>query len=104
MAYTCRGSYPEGLAVGPDVGRGPVGQALDVQGLSLVEAAFLGGLGPVVEQAVHLQQLSVRQRSLDTHPVRETSIKATLLTQTYKSVNVCRCVYLAGGFMPKCVL
>lgn len=47
-------TYPEGLTVGPDVGWGPVGQALDMQGFPLVEAAFLQRLGPVMEQAVHL--------------------------------------------------
>jgi len=50
--------YPEGLAVRSDVSWGPVGQALDMQGFSLLEAAFLQGLGPVMEQAVHLQQLT----------------------------------------------
>jgi len=62
--------YPEGLTVGPDVGRGPVGQALDMQGFPLVEAALLRGLGPVLEQAVHLQQPAGRERSLNTHPAR----------------------------------
>lgn len=53
-------AYPESLAVGPDVGRRPVGEALDVQRLPLSEAALLGRLGPGVEQTVHLQQLAGR--------------------------------------------
>lgn len=56
----CCGPYPQGLAVGPDVGWSPVGQTLDMQGFPLVEAAFLRGLSPVMEQAVHLQQLISR--------------------------------------------
>lgn len=52
--------YPEGLAVGPDVSWGPVGKALDMQGFPLVEAAFLKGFGPIMEQEVHLQQLTGR--------------------------------------------
>lgn len=52
--------YPEGLTVGPNVGWGPVGQALDMQSLFLVEAAILQGLGPVMQQTVHLQQLTSR--------------------------------------------
>lgn len=54
------GSYPERLAVGPDVGGGPVREALDMQGFSLMEAAVLRGPGPVMEQTVHLQQLTGR--------------------------------------------
>ncbi|TNN33524.1 hypothetical protein EYF80_056314 [Liparis tanakae] len=60
--------YPEGLAVGPDVGGRPVGQALDMQGFPLVEAALLRGGAPVLQQAVHLQQPAGRQRGLNTHP------------------------------------
>ena len=33
--------YPQGLAVRPDVGRSPVGQALDVEGLPLDDEAVL---------------------------------------------------------------
>lgn len=63
-------TYPDSLAVGPDVGRGPVGEALDMQCFPLVEAAFIWRLGPVMEQAVHLQQLAARQRHLDAHSAR----------------------------------
>lgn len=64
-------SYPKGLAVGSNVGWGPVGHALDVQGLSLVESVFLWWVSPVMKQTVHLQQLTGRQRSLDTHPTKK---------------------------------
>lgn len=54
-------SYPKGLAVRPNVGWGPVGQALDMQGFFVAEAAFLlRGLSPVVEQTIHSQQLTGR--------------------------------------------
>lgn len=58
----------EGLAVRPDVSRRPVGEALDMQGFFVVETAFLQGLGPVMEETVHLQQLSGWQRHLNTNP------------------------------------
>lgn len=58
----------EGLAVRPDVSGGPVGEALDMKGFFVAETAFLQGFGPVMEETVHLQQLSTRQRRLDTNP------------------------------------
>ena len=65
---TRRAPYPQGLAVRPDVGWSPVGQALDMEGLSLDEEAVLQGLAAVVEETVHLEQLCAGQGSLDTHP------------------------------------
>lgn len=61
------GPYLEGLAVGPDVGRGPVGQALDLHGVLVVGGVWGSGCGPVVEETVQLQQLSLGEGRLHTH-------------------------------------
>lgn len=54
----CLRSYPDSLAVGPDVGRCPVGRALHVQGYSFTEAAFFERFSPGMEQTIHLEQLA----------------------------------------------
>lgn len=54
----CLHSYPDSLAVGPDVGRRPVGRALHVQSSSFTEAAFLERFSPGMEQTIHLEQLA----------------------------------------------
>ncbi len=55
-----RSLYLHGLTVGPDVGRGPVGQTLDMKSVSLSKSILLAGRRPVLKQNVHPQLLRDR--------------------------------------------
>lgn len=68
MIMQLAGSYLHSLAVGPDVSRRPMRHTLHMQRVSVLEASLCRSHRPVMKQYIHLQELTHRQPSLNTHP------------------------------------